>query len=227
MGGRVLKDKPRARWRVRNLDLDLGRGRIWILLEKEKVVMVLENDIMNKLPVDKNKNGRSLKQKREEEEEGECQFIGDPVSQEEASRRWPHRYLPKAKTKQTGESISLKSTEDSEEFTQARCHFMQAEVDGQIFNLEDDAYVKAEDGQDNFICKIVEMFEAVDGSTNFTAQWYYRAKDTVIGCCHNLVDDKRVFFSEIRDDNPLDCLVKKLGIVLLPLKVKLDIKERD
>lgn len=38
---------------------------------------------------------------------------------------------------------------------------------------------------------------------------------------YNLIDDKRVFFSKIRDDNPLDCLVKKLNIVRLPLNVRL------
>jgi hypothetical protein len=38
---------------------------------------------------------------------------------------------------------------------------------------------------------------------------------------YNLIEDKRVFFSEIRDDNPLDCLVKKLNIVRLPLNVRL------
>lgn len=31
--------------------------------------------------------------------------------------------------------------------------------------------------------------------------------------------DKLVFFSEIKDDNPLDCLVKKLRIEFLPQKV--------
>lgn len=201
-----------------------GCGSDMNFAEEEEVKMVSENETTNTLPAfDKNKNPRSKKRK---EEEGECRFIGDPVPKEEAAQRWPQRYLSKTKTKRAGESISSKSTDDSEEITQARCHFIQAEVDGMVFNLEDDAYVKAEDGQDNFICKIVEIFEAVDGSPNFTAQWYYRAKDTVIGCCHNLIDDKRVFFSEVKDDNPLDCLVKKLKIVLLPLKGKLDIKER-
>ena len=31
----------------------------------------------------------------------------------------------------------------------------------------------------SYIGKIVEMFEAVDGDFYFTAQWYYRAEDTV------------------------------------------------
>lgn len=38
---------------------------------------------------------------------------------------------------------------------------------------------QAESGEEDYICKIVEMFEAVDGTPYFTAQWYYRARDTV------------------------------------------------
>lgn len=103
---------------------------------------------------------------------------------------------------------------------------MQAEVDGTVFNLGDDAYVKADEGKDNYICKIIEFFEACDGSLNFMAQWYYRAVDTAIKDCGNLIKDKQVFFSEIKDDNPLDCLVKKLRIVFLPPKATLN-EEKD
>ncbi|CAK9177529.1 unnamed protein product, partial [Ilex paraguariensis] len=77
----------------------------------------------------------------------------------------------------------------------------------------------AEEGKDNYICRILEFFEAVDGTPYFTAQWFYRARDTVIQSCCNLIDDKRVFLSEVKDDNPLDCLVEKLKIVHLPLNV--------
>lgn len=42
--------------------------------------------------------------------------------------------------------------------------------------------VKAEEGKENYICKIVELFQSVDGTQNFTAQWYYRADDTVRHC---------------------------------------------
>ncbi|PIN10956.1 DNA (cytosine-5-)-methyltransferase [Handroanthus impetiginosus] len=145
----------------------------------------------------------------EEEEEGVARFLGEPVPDEEARKRWPHRYQ-----------------KNKSEIVQARRHFVQAEVDGQVFFLEDDAHVKGEPGKDNYICKIIELFQAVDGSQNFTAQWYYRADDTVIKTCGNLIDDKRIFFSEIKDDNPLDCLVKKLRIVLLPLKGKFDVTDK-
>ncbi|XP_022890682.1 DNA (cytosine-5)-methyltransferase CMT3 isoform X2 [Olea europaea var. sylvestris] len=189
------------------LELDSVTGSGGVIAEEEGVGEVLQNgsseNISKLLDLD-------LKQKdrievEEDEEEAACRFVGDPVADEEARQLWPHRYNA------------------SSEVIRARRHFTQAEVDGQLFNLEDEAYVKADEGQDNFICKIIEMFEAVDGSNNFTARWYYRANDTVIKCCDNFIDDKRVFFSEIKDDNPLDCLVRKLKIVNLPIKDGSDI----
>ncbi|KAI3450870.1 hypothetical protein Pfo_007535 [Paulownia fortunei] len=161
-----------------------------------------ENDEKLESPV--RKDSRNA----EEAAEGVARFLGEPIIDEEARKRWPHRYQ-----------------KNQPEIIQARRHFVQAEVDGQVFFLEDDAYVKAEEGKDNFICKIIELFQGVDGSQNFTAQWYYRADDTVIKTCGNLIDNKRIFFSEIKDDNPLDCLVKKLRIVLLPLKTEFDVKQ--
>ncbi|KDP44326.1 hypothetical protein JCGZ_19193 [Jatropha curcas] len=115
--------------------------------------------------------------------------------------------------------------DDSDDVILARCHYRQAEVDGHnIYNLYDDAHVKAADGEDSYICKIVEMFEAIDGNLYFTAQWFYRARDTAIKHAYQM-EQKRVFFSEIRDDNPLDCLVEKLNIAKLPLNVDLEAKE--
>ncbi|KAI9195148.1 hypothetical protein LWI28_012209 [Acer negundo] len=82
---------------------------------------------------------------------------------------------------------------------------------------------KAGEGEDDYICQIVEMFEAVDGTPYFTAQWYYRANDTVIQDLAHLINKKRVFFSKIQNDNPLDCLVKKLRIARIPLKLSMSV----
>ncbi|KAL6519679.1 hypothetical protein OROHE_017369 [Orobanche hederae] len=144
--------------------------------------------------------------KEEEEAEGDAKFLGEPVPDAVVRERWPHRYHKK-----------------QSEIVQARCHFAQAEVDGQVYYLDDDAFVKAEEGKESYICKIIEFFEAVDGSQKFTAQWYYRADDTVIKKCGYLIDKRRVFFSEIKDENPLDCLVKKLRILHLPPKAEIDV----
>ncbi|XP_012835278.1 PREDICTED: DNA (cytosine-5)-methyltransferase CMT3-like [Erythranthe guttata] len=147
-------------------------------------------------------------EEEEEDDEGDAEFLGEPVPADEARKRWPHRY----------QKINM-------EVVQARCHFLKAEVDGQIYFLEDDAYVMGEPGKPNYIGKIIEIFEALDGSKNFTAQWFYRGGDTVLQACGNLIDTKCVFFSDIKDDNPLSCLVKKLKIEILPLKADIDVKE--
>ncbi|KAL7256033.1 hypothetical protein ACSBR1_010043 [Camellia fascicularis] len=42
------------------------------------------------------------------------------------------------------------------------CHYTRAVVDGCVFNLYDDAFIKAEEGKPDFIAKIVELFETVD-----------------------------------------------------------------
>ncbi|XP_020221194.1 DNA (cytosine-5)-methyltransferase CMT3 [Cajanus cajan] len=156
--------------------------------------------------------------------EEQCsKFVGEPLPEEEARRRWPKRYQQKDKKHST--ASKSKSNED-DEIIQARRHYTQAEVDGcMLYKLYDDAHVKADEGEDNYICKIVEMFEAIDGDLYFTAQWYYRAKDTVIKKLAYLIEPKRVFFSEVQDDNPLDCLVEKLNIARIPLNVDLDAKK--
>ncbi|KAL5765204.1 hypothetical protein ACOSQ2_017798 [Xanthoceras sorbifolium] len=160
---------------------------------------------------------REAKAEEEDGEETQARFVGEAVPDEEARRRWPKRYEEK-KQKQTYRSRNSKD-DDDEELIQARCHYTKAEVDGQVYDLNDDAHVKAGDGEDDYICEIVEMFEAVDGTLHFTAQWYYRANDTVIQDLAHLINKKRVFYSKIQNDNPLECLVKKLCIARVPLKV--------
>ncbi|KZV43016.1 DNA (cytosine-5)-methyltransferase CMT3 [Dorcoceras hygrometricum] len=204
------------------------------LISDEEVEMVedgecenVSNPSVDALNEEDKKLEVSVEEDEEDVEEDECisRFLGEPVPKEEARRRWPERYQ-----------------KDEKEVTQARFHFLQAEVDGKVYNLGDDAYVKgrmqaclavallthmvqADEGKDNYICKIVEFFEARDRSLKFTAQWYYRAVDTAIKDCNNLIEEKQIFFSEIRDDNPLDCLVKKLKLAFLPPKAKLNEKK--
>lgn len=40
-------------------------------------------------------------------------------------------------------------------------------------------FVQAGEGNQPFVCKIVEMFEGANGKLYFTARWFYRADDTV------------------------------------------------
>ncbi|XP_024994042.1 DNA (cytosine-5)-methyltransferase CMT3-like [Cynara cardunculus var. scolymus] len=168
-------------------------------------------------------SGRRSENNKEEAElndDEESRLVGDPIPDDEARQRWPHRYLGKNNTRTTESMETPKGTEPQKELIQARRHFTEALVDGCIpFKLGDDGYVQAGEGEESYICRIVELFEGVDGAPYFYAQWFYRAKDTIIQACSNLIDDKRVFLSEIKDDNPLDCLLQKLKIVRVPLDV--------
>ncbi|MCE3051047.1 hypothetical protein HAX54_048806 [Datura stramonium] len=187
-------------------------------VEEEDVDETEQGNLKKSLSISplKRKPKRAEKVKDEE-----CALAVDPVPDAEARLKWPHRYN---KGKANG-TKSLNGQDDSDQLIQAKCHFSRAEVDGQIYYLEDDAHVKAADGEDDYICKIVELFEAVDGMQYFTAQWFYRAKDTVIKSHDQFIDNKRVFLSEIKDDNPIDCLVTKLKIVPVPSNATLQFKE--
>ncbi|KAE9462306.1 hypothetical protein C3L33_05784, partial [Rhododendron williamsianum] len=102
----------------------------------------------------------------ENPEEDGSRFIGEQVPDDEARRRWPHRYTGKSTGKKIVGSERLKLNINSEEIIQARCHYTMAEVNRSVvFNLVDEAHVK--------------------------------------------------------DDNPLDCLIKRVRIVRLPSKVDL------
>ncbi|CAN4110242.1 unnamed protein product [Withania somnifera] len=191
-----------------------------------------ESDFVEEEDVDEREQGtlkKSLamspskrKPKRDEKVKDEdCALVGDPVPDAEARLKWPHRYN---KGKANG-TKSLNGQDDSDQLIQAKFHVSRAEVDGQIYHLYDDAHVKAADGEDDYICKIVEFFEAVDGMQYFSAQWFYRAKDTVIKSHDQFIDKKRVFLSEIKDDNPIACLVTKLKIVPVPSNATFQFKE--
>ncbi|XP_012574570.1 putative DNA (cytosine-5)-methyltransferase CMT1 [Cicer arietinum] len=134
-------------------------------------------------------------------------FVGKPIPNAEAQSKWPRRYSKK------GEKGSSNDGSNESDCLQAKCHYREANVDGVIYKLNDNAYVKAEDGKPDYIARIVEMFETPDKEHYFTAQWFYRAEDTVIKDHGNLVDKKRVFISDVKDENPLDCIVSKVKIV--------------
>lgn len=73
-------------------------------------------------------------------------------------------------------------------------------------------------------CRVVLSY---DGKQIFSAQWYYRPDDTAIKTCVNLIDNKQDLFSEVKDDNPLHYLEKKIRIMFLPFKVDNILKSKD
>ncbi|PIA29804.1 hypothetical protein AQUCO_05800108v1 [Aquilegia coerulea] len=155
----------------------------------------------------------------------ECRFIGDPIPDEEARQLWPHRYIDLKKNEASTSKSKGKDDDDEEEENYAKCHFRQAEVDGCIYSLDDDAYVKGEKGEQEYIAKIVELFKTIDDRSLFSAQWFFKAEDTVIELHGDLVDEKRVFMSELKNDNPLDCITLKLNIVQVSPNVDLVAKK--
>ncbi|XP_010243384.1 PREDICTED: DNA (cytosine-5)-methyltransferase 1-like isoform X2 [Nelumbo nucifera] len=169
----------------------------------------------------------SRKKEKKTAEPLESRLYGEPVPAEEARERWLERYDKKKKSKNARGSGGNKKEDTDEEVLLARCHYRQAEVDGCIFNLNDDAYVKGEEGKPNYIGRIVELFETTDGEPYFTAQWFFKAEDTVIGKDHSsLIDSRRVFLSNMRDDNPLDCIVSKIQIAQVSPNMDLVAKQR-
>ncbi|XP_011025397.1 PREDICTED: DNA (cytosine-5)-methyltransferase CMT3-like [Populus euphratica] len=198
--------------------------RIWLReveKEEEEEVFVLEGDEDDTNSVDevgdrmgtgnadsrpdtKEKRGSGKAEKKistpmkVKEDETLARFVGAQIPGAEARKKWPHRYANKV--------------------TFSRCHYTRADVDRIIYDLYYDAYVQASDGEPDYLCRISEMFESVDRTLYFTTQWYYRSPDTIIKNKY-ISDPKCVFFSEIRNANPLECLTWKLNIVRLALDV--------
>ncbi|KAG6487340.1 DNA (cytosine-5)-methyltransferase CMT3-like [Zingiber officinale] len=157
-----------------------------------------------------------------------CHFIGEPIPAAEAKQRWPERY----QRKRIYVSGSAKSVDD-EPILLARQHYLKAIVDGVTYNLYDDAYVKAGEGEADYIGHIVEFFQATDNQLYFTAQWFFRAEDTVIkehAHCHGVKvvhDSRRVFLSKETNDNVLDCIVSKIQIKRVTPNIDLEAKEKN
>ncbi|KAL1121193.1 hypothetical protein V6Z11_D01G215800 [Gossypium hirsutum] len=138
-------------------------------------------------------------------------LVGPPIAPAEARQRWPHRYQSKNKVKK--QAVIEASNDEENEVLQAKNHYVEAIVDGCRYKLGNNAYVKAEDGNLDYIARIVEFFETVDQEPFFKAQWFYRAEDTVINKDNaHLIDKRRVFLSDIHDDNPLNCIISKVEI---------------
>ncbi|KAL5854036.1 hypothetical protein ACOSQ4_003838 [Xanthoceras sorbifolium] len=66
-------------------------------------------------------------------------------------------------------------SKEEEEVLQAKCHYTKAMVDGCVYNLGDNAYVKADEGELDYIARIR----------------FYRANDTVIKDHEDLIDKRR------------------------------------
>ncbi|XP_031264333.1 putative DNA (cytosine-5)-methyltransferase CMT1 isoform X1 [Pistacia vera] len=174
---------------------------------------------------------REKKKTQKNKPDSELSLVGPPVPASEAQKKWPSRYSytckssSKKKNGAPAETALNRGSNEEEEVLQAKCHYTKALIDGCEYNLGDNAYVKAEDGKLDYIARIIELFEGTDGEPYFTAQWFYRAEDTVIKDHANLIDKKRVFLSDVKDDNALNCIVSKVKIAQVASNMNLKAKE--
>ncbi|XP_047092441.1 DNA (cytosine-5)-methyltransferase CMT1-like [Lolium rigidum] len=148
---------------------------------------------------------------QEQADASEDHFVGDPMPDDEARRRWPERYTSKVIRSPS------QPPSDGEEEKSALCHFTSARVDNVDFDLGDDVYVQAAPGEKDYIGRITEFFQGEDHGSYFSCRWFFRVADTVITGKLLKVDDhehdqKRVFLSEEKDDNLIESIISKVNI---------------
>ncbi|KAM3314084.1 hypothetical protein ACQJBY_033133 [Aegilops geniculata] len=145
---------------------------------------------------------------------GSCCFVGEAVPEEEARQRWPHRY------EKNHHFVEKDKGSDIQPFANAgnavldvKCHYLQASISGSTLCIGDCAFVKGPEGKPNYIGKILEFFETVAGEYYCRVQWFFRAEDTIMEDQAQSHDPRRLFYSDLKDDNALDCIVSKVSIV--------------
>ncbi|XP_042453142.1 DNA (cytosine-5)-methyltransferase CMT2-like isoform X1 [Zingiber officinale] len=154
---------------------------------------------------------RSPKKFESSEDTDKCFFVGEPIPEEEARERWPYRFVYQDKNPKRQRSAS--SIEDDDEIPlDVKWHYMQASILGCLFDIGDCAYIKGPMDKPNYIGRILEFFETKNGDHYFRVQWFFRAEDTVLKDHAAGHDKKRLFYSDLQNDNLLDCIVSKVQI---------------
>ncbi|KAL0312384.1 UNVERIFIED_CONTAM: DNA (cytosine-5)-methyltransferase CMT2 [Sesamum radiatum] len=127
-----------------------------------------------------------------------CCFLGDPIPQDEAEQRWQWR-----------------PDEEDEIILNVDCHYAQAKVGSCVLNIGDCVFVKGE-GKKKHVGRILEFFKTMEGEEYFRVQWFFRAEDTVLKDAASVHDKRRLFYSTLMNDNPLDCIISKVNVVKVP-----------
>ncbi|XP_061366896.1 DNA (cytosine-5)-methyltransferase CMT2 [Gastrolobium bilobum] len=142
-------------------------------------------------------------------------FIGDPIPDDEAQKRWGWRYELKDK-----KCNKINEDEEDEIIVNVKCHYAQAEIGNCIFSLGDCAFIKGE-GEQKYVGKIIEFFQTTDSKNYFRVQWFYRIQDTVVQDEGGFHDKRRLFYSSIMNDNLIDCITAKVNVTLIKPRVGL------
>ncbi|BAT75263.1 hypothetical protein LR48_Vigan01g165500 [Vigna angularis] len=146
-------------------------------------------------------------------------FIGDPIPEDEAQKRWGWRYELKDK-KCKDQQLKINEGEEDEIIANVKCHYAQAEVGNCIFSLGDCAFVEGE-GEEKHVGRIIEFFQTTEGQNYFRVQWFYRIQDTVVQDEGGFHDKRRVFYSSIMNDNLIDCIIGKANVTQITPRVGL------
>ncbi|KAK2662616.1 hypothetical protein Ddye_001190 [Dipteronia dyeriana] len=146
-------------------------------------------------------------------------LVGEPIPDEEAQERWRWRYDLKIQ-RSNGKGRTLDDDDEDKIVSNVECHYVQAQIDECIFNLGDCAIIKGE-GAQKHVGRILEFFRTTDGDDYFRVQWFYRAEDTVMKEAAAFHDSRRLFYSTVMNDNPVDCIVSKVSITQIPPKIGL------
>ncbi|MED6206235.1 hypothetical protein PIB30_024827 [Stylosanthes scabra] len=144
-------------------------------------------------------------------------FVGNPIPDDEAQKRWGWRYELKNKEFK-GQNFKINKDEEDEIVVNVKCHYAQAEIGNCIFSLGDCAIIKG-DGEENHVGKIIEFFKTTDGQDYFRVQWFYRVQDTVIQDEGSFHDKRRLFYSSIMNDNLIDCIITKANVTLVTPRI--------
>ncbi|KAF6138750.1 hypothetical protein GIB67_040882 [Kingdonia uniflora] len=109
--------------------------------------------------------------------------------------------------------INNANDDDDKMILNVKCHYAQAEIDKCVFDIGECAYVKGEEGAQNYVGRILEFFRTTDEEDYFRVRWFFRASDTVMKEHADFHDSKRLFYSDLMNDNALDCIVSKVTII--------------
>ncbi|XP_047090193.1 DNA (cytosine-5)-methyltransferase CMT2-like isoform X4 [Lolium rigidum] len=189
---------------------DPSKKNSGLICESPSVTMMPDPSNSAKVILDKN----LVDSEMVESDDGSCCFVGEAVPEEEARQRWPHRYEKNHHfvEKDMRSDIQLLANA-ADAVLEVKCHYLQASISGSTFCIGDCAFVKGPEGKPNYISRILEFFETVTGERYCRVQWFFRAEDTIMENQAQSHDPRRLFYSDLKDDNSLDCIVSKISIV--------------
>ncbi|KAK6158466.1 hypothetical protein DH2020_005780 [Rehmannia glutinosa] len=164
------------------------------------------------------RNAEDTVKSKEEEKSIVCCFVGDPIPEDVAQKRWQWRYELKSKKK--GKSWKINADEEDEIVLNVDCHYAQAKVGNCVLDIGDCVYVKGE-GMKKHVGRILEFFRTMEGEDYFRVQWFYKAEDTVLKDAASSHDKRRLFYSTVMNDNILDCIISKVNIIKVPPTVSM------